>query len=377
MSDIDELVRETFESQAGGVQVPPFDGPAFRRRVAEGRRRRRLRVSAGVAVAASVAAVAVYAVPAVLDATQDGGGTSQVAVAPVPVDASVLPEPLYFTAGMRLIAVTPDGEVHDLGRFESVVGSTAEGVLAVDTDSQLVWVGASSSHEGDGAFTFERGAGATRIPQVGPVQSAALSGDGRYLAWITLDDALQVYDLKAERRISSTDVGADAYVTSVSDRGALLSVDGRLQLFQDDGVVDVPITGDGYGWLSDLAGDYVSVADGDGVTRIYDVTNGGPDASAGLVDSVPGTGRLAPYAKAVVTVSDADEPTAVARLWADGSGHRLSGLAGRLQSAGWLDEDYAVVTSWDSAGTSVYVCPVADLSCTRVAFSQDEVRLAE
>ena len=48
MSDIDELVRETFENEARGVPVPPFDELAFRRRVSEGRRRRGLRVAAAL-----------------------------------------------------------------------------------------------------------------------------------------------------------------------------------------------------------------------------------------------------------------------------------------------------------------------------------------
>lgn len=55
----------------------------------------------------------------------------------------------------------------------------------------------------------------------------------------------------------------------------------------------------------------------------------------------------------------------------------LTGLVGRPQSAGWLDGDNAVVTSYEANGTSVYVCPMVDMTCTRVAFSKDDVRLAE
>jgi hypothetical protein len=341
-------------------------------------------VGAGVAVAASVAAVAAYAVPGLLDATQKGDRGPQVAVAPVQVDPSALPEPLYYTAGGRLMAVTPDGTVHDLGlRSEGVIGFTAEGVLAIGPESDPVWVGASSSGEGDGSFAFARDTGpmAAALPTTGPVQSAALSADGRYLAWITLDDALEVYDLKAEQPVRSTEVGPNSYVSSLSERGALVSENGDLELVEDDGVLHVPTEADGYGWVSDVAGDYVSVADRDDVTRIYDVTrtasSDSADRTAKLVDSIPGAGRLAPSAEAVVAVSNADELTAEAWMWAEGSGTKLEGIPGRLESAGWLDEENAVVTAWGMSGTSIYVCPVADLTCTRVAFSKDDVRLAE
>ena len=376
MSDIDELVRETFGGEARGMEVPPFDELAFRRHVSAARRRRRVRVGAGVAVAASVAAIVAYAVPAVLDAT-DGGGTPQVAVAPVQVDTSALPEPLYYTAGGRLMAVTPDGAVHDLGlRSEGIVGFTAEGVLAIGPESDPVWIGASSSGEGDGSYTFERDSGPTAaaLPATGPVQSVALSGDGRYLAWITLDDAVEVYDLKAEQLVDSTKVGPNSYVSSVSERGALVSENGDLELVGQDGVVHVPTEGDGYGWVSDTAGDYVSVVDRDDVTRLYDVTrtSAGDTPTARLVDSVPGTGRLAPYAAGMVSV---DGPR-VRMYPADGDPAVLA-VGGIPQTAGWLDEEHAVVASAESGGTSVYVCPVADLTCTRVAYSKDDVRLAE
>jgi hypothetical protein len=64
-------------------------------------------------------------------------------------------------------------------------------------------------------------------------------------------------------------------------------------------------------------------------------------------------------------------------LWTGGSQTELSGLQGMVQTAGWLDEDYAVVTSGEARGTTVYLCPVADRSCTPVAFSETDVRLAE
>jgi WD40 repeat protein len=268
-----------------------------------------------------------------------------------------------------VIAVTPDGQVQDLGRHESVVGSTAEGVLVVGTDSVPVWIGASGSGEGDGSFTFEPGTGPVTLPDTGPVQSVALSGDGRYLAWLDLEDRVTVWDLKADALRQQVQVSRDAAVTSVSDRGVLVSEDGDLRMFVAEGVVEVPTQGDGYGSLSDTMGDFVGVADRDDITRIYDVNR--PDGQAELVDTVPGTGRLAPYAEAMVSVDGT-----TARLFTDGE-PRVLAVEGTPQSAGWLDEDHALVTSAESGGTSVWVCPVADATCSRVAFSQDDVRLAE
>jgi WD40 repeat protein len=267
--------------------------------------------------------------------------------------------------------------VHDLGQFESVVGSTAEGVLAVDTESTLVWIEATSSGAGDGAFTFERNGGPVTLPATGPVQSVALSADGRWLAWLDLEDVVTVYDLKAGVETQSVEVRRSGYVTSVSDRGVLVSEGGRLMLYGAKDV-EVPTMADGYGWLSDTAGDLASVADRDDVTRVYDVTEKDPETGvAKLVTEIPGTGRLSAYGKAVVTVSSSERTDGTAWLWTDNSATELAGLHGLLQTAGWLDEDYALVTSGDNSGTTIYLCPVADRSCTPVAFSETDVRLAE
>ena len=107
------------------------------------------------------------------------------------------------------------------------------------------------------------------------------------------------------------------------------------------------------------------------MTRVYDVTKLVHGDTAKLVDEVPGTGRLAPYAAAVVSVDGS-----TVQVWTGEPGE-LAGLHGVPQSVGWLDERYAVVTTAEAGGTSIYLCPVADLTCTRVAFSEGDVRLAE
>jgi hypothetical protein len=370
MTDVTEKVRETFETVATHVPVPRFDEVAFRSKVRRARRRRAGIMAVGAGAAAGVVAVALFAVPPLLDgdrADSDVAGQPTQTLRP-----DVLPAPLYYSAGMRLMAATPDGEVHDLGPSESIVGSTAEGVLAVNIDSELMWIGASSSGEGDGTYTFERGAGPVTLPETGPVQSVALSADGRWLAWLDLEDVVTVYDLKAGATTQSVEVHHNGYVTSVSDRGVLVSEGGRLTLYGSPDV-EVPTMADGYGWLSDTAGDFVTVADRDDVTRVYDVTQEAHEGVARLVDSVPGTGRLAPYARGIVSIKGS-----TVWLWAaEGEPSAMSGLDARPQTAGWLDEDYAVVTTGDATGTVIYLCPVEDRSCTPVAFSEADVRLAE
>lgn len=371
MTDVDQKLRETFEAVGVGVQVPPFDEMAFERKVGRARRRRTATLVAGVTAAAAVVAVAVVAVPPLVDRDRSDAGSRVAGQASMSLHPEALPAPLYYVSAGRLVAVTPDGEVHEIGRSEAVVGFTAEGVLAFDERSQLVWIEAASSGEGEGAYGFERGAGPVTLPAVGPVQSAALSGDGRYLAWVDLDDVVTVHDLKAREFRQAAQLGPSSYVAAVSERGVLVSEDGELRLLEADGAVDIPTKRDGYGWVSDTAGTLVAVADRDDVTRVYDVTP--PDGRARLVDSVPGTGRLAPYAGAIVSVDGS-----VVRLYpADGEPGVLDGVVGTPQSAGWIDEDHAVVTSAEGGGTSVYVCPTRDMTCTRVAFSESDVRLAE
>lgn len=370
MTDLIEQVRETFGTVGREVPVPVFDEVGFRSRVRRARRRRAGRLAAGGAVAAGVVTLALTAVPPLLD---DGGGS----VPPVAgtagrqLDPSVLPAPLYYHVDNRVASVTPDGTVHDLGPSEEVIGSTAEGVLVTTPDSRMAWIAASTSGEGDGVYEFTRDGGPVSIPWSGAVQSAALSADGRYLAWLDLEDQVTVWDLKADRLIQTRDAVRNSSITSVSDRGVLVSLDGDLTFFGAGFELDVPVEGDGTGALSDAVGDFVAVADRDDVTRIYDVTKDREDGVAPLVDSVPGTGRLAPYDVALVSVDGS-----TARLWMEGESQPLV-TEGTPQSAGWLDEDHVVVTAAVSDGTVIYLCPVGDATCTPVAFSEDDVRLAD
>ena len=74
------------------------------------------------------------------------------------------------------------------------------------------------------------------LPETGPVQSSALSADGRYLAWLNMADVVISYDLKAGSTLRTVEVSRNAAITSVSDRGVLVSQAGRLTLFGSNDV---------------------------------------------------------------------------------------------------------------------------------------------
>ncbi len=381
MTDVTQQVREMFTAQGREVEVPPFDEVRFRGEVRRARSRRAGRLAVGAALAAGVAAVALVAVPPMLEggpsADRPDGSTGVADAAAPELYPGELRAPLYYNAGARLVAATPDGEVHDLGPSESVIGFTAEGVLSIDAENRLVWTAALSSGEGDGSFTFEPGAGPVALPTTGPVQSAALSLDGRYLAWSETGDGFSVWDLKADRRVKEAELVPGSSVSAVSEQGVLVFEEGQLELWKREVIADMPTDRVDDGAISDTAGDLVTVVGRDDVTRVYDVTtavwNDSGHGPAKLVDEVPGVGRLAPYARGIVSVDGA-----TVRLWpASGEPVVLTGIGGAPQSVGWLDEDYAVVTAAEGDGIVVYLCPVADAACTPVAFSEADVRLAE
>jgi WD40 repeat protein len=373
MNQSAEQVRELLHEVAHDVPVPPYDEVALRRAVRRSRRRRTGAKAGGAAAVGVLVAGLVVAVGAVAPEAADRPeqDTPPVAAQPEPVEtlkpSELLTEPLYYTAQGRLRALTPDGTVHDLGlRSEAVVGATREGVLALGDDSRLVWFDASST--GEGGRAFSRG----ESPVDGAVQSVALSGDGRYLAWIDPDGVLRVRDLQADLLVTETGVPENTYVASVAEDRVLLSEDGDLVLRTADAAIPVPTAQDGYGWQSDVGGDRVSVMDRDGVTRVYDVSSG----KAELAVAIPGSGRLAPGGAAVVT---AHVGGPAVRLWTgDGLAPLLALDDGqRAEGVAWLDEDHAVVTSGSRAGTTVRVCAIATRACDEVLTSKDDVRLGD
>ena len=60
-------------------------------------------------------------------------------------------------------------------------------------------------------------------PTPDPVQSVALSGDGRFLAWLGLDDMVHRYDIVADRTDLSFAATKDSFVAGVSADGVLVA----------------------------------------------------------------------------------------------------------------------------------------------------------
>lgn len=205
-SDIEETLRHVAET----VDVPRPDETAFRRRV----RRERTRVMAvrTMAVGAAAAVVVTGASFASLwagpDSAGDPGGEAPVAGPPKGVVAQDRP-PVYLSVDGRLSALDPLGELHDLGvGVEEIVGATPDGVLAVCRESHLVRFRAV---EGDAGWRFER----LDPPVEEAVQRAAVSSASGLVAWLSMDDELMAYDLKAERRAEEVRVSSGAAVLDV------------------------------------------------------------------------------------------------------------------------------------------------------------------
>jgi hypothetical protein len=331
-------------------------------------------VLAGAAAAA--VAVAVAATGPLLDT-----GSSEAGVATTPEVVDLVPEPgavdldnpLYYVAGGRLMALTPQGEVLDLEqRSEGVVGWTSESVLALDTVSDVVRMDVSNSDEGTGGpWTFTRVD--AHVPEA--LQSVELSSDGRWLAWVDLDDRLVVQDLKAGTVSDPVDVGPNAALVDVAQGTGfpLVSEDGDLVLHADAGRVAVPTEGDGYGLASTASRDLVAVGDRDDVTRVYDVSSG----AAELVDEVRGTGYLSAYGTHLVSVArEPGDAGASLLLWAPGQETLRLETPGVPMEVAWADDDTFVVTSRVDDRTVLLGCEALDPRCSvLLAEGVDDLRL--
>ena len=93
------------------------------------------------------------------------------------------------------------------------------------------------------------------------MQSVALSGDGRYLAWLGLDNMVHRYDLRGGSEDLAFAVSDNTYIAGVAAGGVLVAEPGGLSLRDADGEVPIPVASDGDGWASDVARDLVTVTD--------------------------------------------------------------------------------------------------------------------
>lgn len=369
-------IREALHGIAAGTVPPAPDRVAVQRLARAERRRHRLR---GAAALGGAAAVVVGLAAGAVQLSGVGGTDPAPAPATVSPDRRAVSPPastIYFLEDHRLVALDPEGIVHDLGASEEVLGSTTEGVWAFDDDSHLVWYAARHADGGTGAggYSFER---APNPPGVvdHSVQRAALSADGRYLAWMDTDGAVSTYDLQADAGLLGEDgTPENTALVDVGPEGLLLSEDGDLVLRRTDGSsVPVPTEGDGYGLASSLAGDVVAVGDRDGFTRMYRLGR----STAEEVATIPGDlgGDLSPDGHTFAALSRNEEDTGtVLSLWADGSSQDVSGIDGMPESLQWVDEQTLLVATGAASGSRLYSCDTPSASCVLVHTGRD-VRL--
>lgn len=352
-------IRSALTEVRDATEVPVVDRVAFQRRVRAERRRR----TAGRTVVAGAAAAVVVAGVALAGL---GGGDDERRVdtgpAGSPTAGGQVRETVFFVLDGRLAALDPAGEVHDLGmRSEGVLGFTSEQAYVLDDDSRVVaW--AVSYDEESRAASFDRVAS----PVLEPVQRAALSGDGRYLGWTGLDDVSHRYDLKAGREDLTVEGDPQTAVADVGSDGLLLHTRGGLELRAAGSTIEVPVADEEAGTSSQLAFGHVLVNEPDGRSLLYDVRGG----EAALVDTLPGSGLLGPYAERVAVTGEG-----WVEVWDGGTVLQLTGLEAMPEQVRWADETTLLVAGRDASGAGLWACDI-ELACRALPVS-GEVRLGE
>jgi hypothetical protein len=296
-----------------------------------------------------------------------GAGTGDRSVDTGPVDrppaTGAVGEAVFVVRDGRLTALDPAGQVHDLRvRAEGVVGFTSERVYAVDDESHVV-VRSVSYRDGGGRASFGR----EESPVPGPVQTAALSGEGRYLAWTDNDDVSHRYDLKADREDLTIPGDPLTSVVDVSADGLLLQTSEGLVLRDAGSEVAVPVPAGGAGAAAQLAAGHVLVPGRDGRSRLYDLGGG----VARPVDSLAGFGVLGPYAERVGVL--VPEPADRARLevWDGATGRPVTGLGDEIpDQVRWADETTLLVTAHDGQRADLFACDI-ELACRRLPVDGD------
>lgn len=349
-------ITTTLTEIRDAVEVPPVDQVGFQRLVVREQRRR----TTGRVVVGAVAAAAVVVAGAATSLLPDRDERSIDSDPAAPGPATVAPsDTVYFVRDGRLSALDPRGRVHDLGmRSEAVIGWTFERVFALDDDSHVEVRRVVYGDEGSLAPTFRE----EPSPVDGPVQSVVLSGDGRYLAWLDLTDQVHRYDLAAGREDVTFSVRDNTALAGVATQGVLVSEDGDLSVRNAHDTIPVPVAGTGYGATSDIAGGLVLVGDRDGVSRLYDISEGAAVAD----DELRGTGALGPYGEriALIVLDPADE--AHLEVWDGGGRVPVGGLDGAVpRQVRWADEATLLLTASAQGGVGLYACDI-EMSCELV-----------
>ena len=360
-------IREALTEVQHAVEIPPVDQLAFRARV---RAERRRHVASRAVLAGAAAAVLAAGAVSVAHLVDGGHGRDVPVASGAPESGGrVVSETVWFVRNGRLTALDPSGEVHDLGlRSEGVIGWTSEQVYALDDESHVVVLGRETDDEGLGKDTaYPR----EDSPVAGAVQSVALSGDGRYLAWMDLDDTVTVYDLKAERVDFRVEVPRRSYVAAVSADGVLVSEDVDLVLHTASRETAVPTQEAGDNWGAQLAMGRVLVSGPSGESNLYDLQTG----TAQRIAVLPGDRAvLAPYALSAATIETAPDDSAVVNLWDGRTTRPARGLDGVPEQIRFADETTLLVQTRGGA-SALWSCSVTDLTCGALPVPDGELWL--
>jgi len=356
-------IRDALAAVQHAVDVPPVDQVAFRARVRTERRRR----TAGRSLVGAAAAAAVVAAGVTGNAVLgDPDRSPATGPADEPQEAPDLSGTVYFTVDNRLVALDPDGTLHESGlRSEGVIGWTGQRVYAVDMESGVVVYRVRNA---DGALTFTR----EESPVSGPVQRVEMSGDRRYLAWLDNGNVVHRYDLKAGQEDVTIPVSANTLVSGVAAEGVLLSEDGALSVRDDDSSIAIPVRGPADSFASDIAFGLVLVNDQDARARLYSVREG----SAQPVTELAGAGVLGPFGERVATIVEDPADRAHVEMWDGVPMGPVTGLDGVFPvELRWAGESTLLVSGYRGGGPVVYACDI-DLRCQQLPVDGD-VRLSE
>jgi hypothetical protein len=354
---MDTEIRTTLHQAVEATDAPTIDRVGFERRVRWHRRRRR----AGMAGAVAAVAAAVLAVP--LAVNQIGSGPKP-ANAPVAGSPSANP-PAYFTVGRQVMAISPRGQVLQLGQFQArwVVGPTAEGVLLLDREGRLMNLAVTWNGDEWTAKQLE-------APPVGPFGFASVSDDGSRVAVVDGSEDLVIYDLESGQPLDRvpfddpTPGAPDTGIADFSDRP--LYVHDSVRWLGTGGDTILIPRGDG---RQSVGGDVVAVPELGDSTRMYDVSGG----TAVEIDRLPGySGDLSGDGRYYLTVPEDIAADAIVRDLDTQRSHPLAGLEdlSYIGDVRWLDDDTALLTARtlpdDESAGLLFVCEAATARCQPV-----------
>lgn len=362
-------IRHALHAIGDTLPAPAPDRLAFQREVRRERRRRTtgrsLVAAAAVACVGVVATLAGEALPSDPGpaATSSPGGSMTEEV-----------EPFYGIVDGQLVALYGSQPVPLGVPAEEIMGYTAERVYALDNESRIEVRAQVDDPEGPEPAGFV----AEPSPYSGPVQSGALSADGRFLAWLTLEGTITVFDTVAGAVAYSFDAAPNSYVADVAETGVLVSEDGNLVLRDADRRISVPTHADGYGWSSQVVGDTVLVNDRDNTVRVYDVVQG----EVTLREELPGLGTLSPVGDAIAFVGQTPAGAVAPQLWDGRTSRPFTDLVGTVDGVRWVtgggEAGVVLAQGHDSAGQPrLWVCSPQQLSCGEHAISGTDVTIGE